>query len=203
MGDHKLVNEDYVYIAAPFFNSAQLEIVQTIEQYLDASNIRYYSPRIHSGSALLTTEQKKDFDAWTPVLQSNIRALHDCHVMIAVLEYAFPKGVGLSIVDSRRFTENGTIDWIPTHLELPDNGVVFEVGYLHALNGLREATYAKSSVYGHRTPIIGFHTEKGLEEMNLMLSHTIDGMICGYSDLHSYIVSGDLSVIQRYKGKVI
>jgi len=39
------MSDPYIYIASPFFNADQLEIVETIKSVLDNNNLTYFSPK--------------------------------------------------------------------------------------------------------------------------------------------------------------
>lgn len=175
-----------LYIAAPFFNAPQISIVERIERMCDAAGLTYYSPRLHSGSADLTSEQRKDFNAWKPVLDSNIKAIVESRLLLAVWEYAMPDGIALVPAKYIRYYDF-TDDIVPPKgyvfdvnntakpIELPDNGVVFECGYAHA-------TF---------TPIVAFHSTKQPSELNLMLTHTAIGVITGWEKLEIVIKNYD------------
>jgi nucleoside 2-deoxyribosyltransferase len=168
----------YVYIAAPFFNDPQTEIVSRIEDLCGRHGLRYYSPRLHSGSGGLTPAEKKDPASWKPVLESNIQALHECTLLIAVIEYALN-----DISDKLGIWNPGDEQEAPSLIEIPeipDTGVVFECGYVYALNHTAYGT-------AHPTAIIGFHTTKQPEKLNLMLSHTLDGYVQGYDNLGRFL----------------
>ena len=164
-----------IYIAAPFFNPVQVGIVSNIEYLCDMHSLTYYSPRRDSGSALLRPEERRRFESWKPILQSNKDAIPRSKMILAVVEYAMPHGYKL--VPAKECTMPQTLDypahtdWIPIDgakpVELPDNGVVWECGHADALN----------------IPIFAFHRTKHPNELNLMLSHTVQGMLTGYEKL--------------------
>ena len=56
-----------VYIAGPFFNEPQTDLICKIQRILRQQGYPYYSPMLDSGSADLTPEQKKDPASWKPV----------------------------------------------------------------------------------------------------------------------------------------
>lgn len=182
-----------IYIAAPFFNSEQVRIVAMIEGLIKSFDFPFYSPRLDSGSRLLSPEDRKIREKWQPVLHSNIDELDKADLILAVLEYAMPQGYSL-------FAGRSHIDVVGEmkKLELPDNGVVFECGY----------------AYARGKSIIGFHSTKPLDEMNLMLSHTMSGHITGFEDLARFLQPGineygedastmNWNYVQQYRGEVI
>jgi nucleoside 2-deoxyribosyltransferase len=156
-----------VFIASPLFNKPQVEIIHRIESMLAASGFEFYSARMHSGSADMTPEQRKDPKAWDPIMASNLRGLDECEAMIAVVEYAMPKGHNLCL---HRSAELGKSDK-PLRVELPDAGTIWEMGY-HRAQG---------------KPIVAFHSIKQPDQLNLMLSHGICGVVTGWDDLAQFI----------------
>lgn len=74
-----------VYIAAPFFNERQLEIVEQVEGYLDAKGIGYFSPR-SQGKSLKDMTKEETMNAKGIIFKSNIDAMDSCTHMIACVE---------------------------------------------------------------------------------------------------------------------
>lgn len=155
-----------IYIAAPFFNLPQNQIVVAIESALDSNSFPYYSPRIHSGSAYMTPEQRKDPKAWEPVFKSNTDELDRCDLMIAVIEYAMPDTQSVTL----NTWEIGQGGGNPVKLEVPDSGVVWEMGAFHHMG----------------KPIVAFHSS-GAKKLNLMLSHSCNGFIRGFDQLKQFL----------------
>ena len=73
-----------VYIAAPFFNDRQLEIVQNVEDMLSTFGIEYFSPR----SAGTLKDMSKDQQKQTKkeIYDGNILNMDECTHMIACVE---------------------------------------------------------------------------------------------------------------------
>ncbi len=73
-----------VYIAAPFFNERQLEIVQNIEDTLVLEGIEYFSPR----SAGTLKDMSKDQQKQTKkeIFDGNILNMDECTHMVACVE---------------------------------------------------------------------------------------------------------------------
>lgn len=79
-----LTQEMYVYIAAPFFNEAQLAVVERIEKILEANDIKYFSPR--KDGVLIEMEKAERDKKMEAIFQSNIQHLEDCNCMIAIID---------------------------------------------------------------------------------------------------------------------
>lgn len=79
-----------IYIAAPFFNDAQLRVVEKIETYLAMREIEYFSPRSEGVIINMTPEQKAN--ALSRIYESNVSHIKSCDKMIAVID-GMDKGV--------------------------------------------------------------------------------------------------------------
>jgi len=172
-----------VFIASPLFNPPQIEIIHRIETLLENNGFPFYSARLHSGSAGMTAEQRNDPEAWVPVFRSNVEGLEECHMMIAVIEYALPRvsqnaaipiageqqGMGIGIP---YLVGNGgfTLRNVKTLIEVPDAGTVWEMGWFHRAG----------------KPTVAFHTS-GAKKLNLMMSHSCDGFIRGWDKLEQFL----------------
>ena len=73
-----------IYIAGPFFNEEQLTLIKQIEEYLEISNIDFFSPR-SAGSLkdMSDADKKKKFD---DIYDSNIHNMYVAQTMIAVID---------------------------------------------------------------------------------------------------------------------
>ena len=161
-----------VFIASPLFNRPQHELLDNVEAILSNNGFDYYSARKHSGSDKIPKDRLKDMSAWDPVFKSNEDGLNECQVMICVLEYAMPKGVSL-VIHGHSFVG---VEMLFKKIELPDAGTVWEAGYHRAQGKL----------------VIGFHSQKRPEHLNLMLTHGVDGLLLGYEALDTFLNTPDL-----------
>ena len=73
-----------VYIAAPFFKPAQMELVRRIEDFLDECGIQFFSPRT-SGTLIDMTEEERVV-AKTAIYDLNIEKIIESDLMIAVID---------------------------------------------------------------------------------------------------------------------
>lgn len=182
-----------VFIASPLFNPAQISIISTIESLCEERGLPYYSARRHSGSHLLSPEQRKVRSNWDSVFQSNEQGLIDSDLMIAVLSYELPTDTqlgllrehlggevhrGMSLISPKAPVAgvNNTPspdEYAFQSIELADNGTVFEVGYFRALG----------------KPVVAFHPTAVASNANLMLTHGCDGFISGVPNLTTFFAS--------------
>lgn len=72
------------YIAAPFFNEAQLKFVVSIESYLHENEIKFFSPR--SEGILMNMSKEEKEKALKNIFDSNIEHMDKCDFMIAVID---------------------------------------------------------------------------------------------------------------------
>jgi hypothetical protein len=189
-----------VYIAGPFFNDPQREIIARIEDLLTSMSIGFYSPRLHSGSADFTPEQRKDPKCWQRIYESNVKQMHVCGIVLAVIEYALPPNCGLYSIGNYepvpplviRKDLPGGRERVTTftaqtfgRVEIPDLGTAWEMGYARGWNGALSIVGQPGE---HRyLPVVAFHTFKPPAELNLMLAHGCDGILTGWDAMHGFL----------------
>ena len=84
-----MFSEEKAYIAAPFFNPAQVETVEKIKKLLDELKIPYFSPKDEAGNIEGIKSSKEERHA---VFASNVHGMLGCTFAIAVID-DFDKGV--------------------------------------------------------------------------------------------------------------
>jgi len=99
--------EEKWYLAGPFFNPEQVDLIAQVEILFKNNKINFFSPRIHAG--VLANPQ--DYATRKRIFASNQAALFTCSQMLAVLTYRM---------------SNGTVSG------LPDIGTVWEMGHMAA-----------------------------------------------------------------------
>ena len=73
-----------IYIASPFFNEKQLELVKLIETTLNKNRIPYYSPRSEGTLGDMSEEERQ---AWKKsIYLKNVCNICDCSLMVAVID---------------------------------------------------------------------------------------------------------------------
>jgi nucleoside 2-deoxyribosyltransferase len=97
-----------VYIAAPFFNEEQLEIVKSIEAALQESGIEYFSPR--SEGVLIDLAPEDRAQHLKRIYESNVEHMLECNVMLAVVD---GRDIGtifeIGFFTSKRMTEKDNL----------------------------------------------------------------------------------------------
>lgn len=169
------------YVASPFFNSAQLGNVQTIEKILTDHKVPFFSPR---SIGVLTP--KAGVGSRRAILDGNIAALSASSCVLAVLEWLFPEGEAMHGTHQKD-DEYGVPKWVArgAPLNLPDTGVVWETGW----------AYAKD------IPIVGIRWSPG-GKLNVMLTETLTGVLTGESDVKEFAKRWpDLGWLPRWKGE--
>lgn len=73
-----------IYIAAPFFNEEQLELVEAIEVCFDFNQIDYYSPRSEGVLMNMTPEEKKARMKY--IFDKNVEMMDKADTMVAVID---------------------------------------------------------------------------------------------------------------------
>lgn len=173
-----------IYIAGPFFNPAQAELIGYIENTLRAFAVPFVSPRLQG-------ENKKPgplsaSDAET-IFTRNLGDIRRSTHMLAVVDWLMPKGQYVSAV---LMDETEADRPIGPALNIPDSGTVWEMGFCL---GIRRQHYMRLMLYTERKP------EEGL---NLMLTQGCHGVIYGRDQLADAAAGGfDLNHLSRWKGK--
>jgi len=139
-----------VYIAAPFFNPHQLEMVKLIEEALAAAEIEAISPRKLGKLSPRATAAKQQ-----EVLDGNTLGIARCDAVLAVVQCLNSDGTGLALVDAENEILRG--------IELPDTGTAWEMGYAA---GLGVPTYA-------------FFPDGNPGQQSVMLLRSCEGVIRG------------------------
>lgn len=156
----------YIFIASPFFNEAQLEVVKALETMIQDAGMFYYSARLHSGGSTLPPGERR-FSKWTPVFQADVSGLYNCDLVVAVLDYPLPKGHRLEI---RKATEHAS-DVLVATPRIPDSGTVWEMGFAYALG----------------KPIVGYFPLGKPEKLNLMLIQCCSAITWDRSSLERFL----------------
>lgn len=112
-----------VYIAAPFFNPAQVAWCEDLEKRLTDVKWEFFSPRLqHDGKPDMTNPR---YAAHTFV--QNVRAIDWCNVMIANVDWLLPEGQEVRLLDSQQ-PMGGELLFKSGPLNLPDAGTMWELG---------------------------------------------------------------------------
>lgn len=173
------------YIAAPFFNTAQIELVERIEVRFEKAKVPgFFSPR------KTDTNQKKeltDVDA-RRIFDRNNDEMLMCDNVLVVLDWKMP--VGLEIWPCEVERQDGTLAKVGrTPLNIPDTGTVWEAGFIYGLNFRSKGGQIPKNIYGFT------ERPKG-DKVNIMLTQCLDGVIYGLEDLEKFL-AGDSSVVTR------
>lgn len=168
------------YLAAPFFNVPQLELVKAIEVEFEKAHRLCFSPRLQHGNTpvkIATEEQAQE------VFTANERALDECSHLVAVADYKLPADTHLGIVKSDSDGVQGSINPI----SLPDTGTVWELGYARANPRI--------------TSVLFTEQEPADAKLNLMLTQSCAGILYGMKNLRTWIEMGMLRYgLPQWKG---
>lgn len=171
-----------VYIAGPFFNEAQDADIRRIEKLCEELGLDYYSPQIHSGSADIQPEDRKNLDAWRPVFMSNVNALVSCDLLICCLNWALPPNQTVCLAnweqDPRSQSEScHSLVGDPVLLDIPDSGTVWEMGFTYCANQFQ--------LLAPPMPIWGCYLQRAPKQVNLMLQMGTDRIITSFELLET------------------
>jgi nucleoside 2-deoxyribosyltransferase len=179
-----LLPEGKVYLAAPFFNPAQVGILERLELLFEAAGQEVFNPRKDAGVGVTKKEgqtEQEEYEAWRNLFLADVGGIDQCSWVLAVLDYA---DVNLYAAP---WCLSGD-DFIATAelkpVRIPDTGTVWELGNAHAKG----------------KPAVGFFLEERHGLLNLMLSHSLHGMCYGYEQVGQLLSSREM--YWSWKGKV-
>lgn len=172
------VDEHEVYIAGPFFNRDQVDIIEEIEYVLENDSVSYYSPRLEGG--VITDNPELDPKK---IFRNNFLAMLRAKWFVTVGVYA---GVEL-FVNKGPDTENPEVNF-HERIAIPDTGTVWEAGGGYALG---------KPIVGYVPALDAFQ----LYELNLMLTEGWDHICQGPDELRQFI-NGDPRRT-RWQGRVV
>jgi nucleoside 2-deoxyribosyltransferase len=155
-----------IYLAAPFFNEPQLELVRSIELLMADRGIRYFSPRKADGGEM--TELRNLEDA-KRLFEGNVINLQRASHVLAVMDWLMPEKQELRLID----TATGTPASGP--IALPDTGVVWELGYAARMD-------LPCVLYTLRP--------RGEGRLNIMLGQAAVGVCHGEQELRNWLATG-------------
>jgi len=163
------------YLAAPFFNPAQVELVEKIETAFEVNHVPLFSPRKQDSNK---KPELTDDDA-ALIFSNNIRGMVQCESMLCVIDWVLPPDQSVVLIGNAS-TPSGKNSVGPLRsppLNIPDAGTCFEQGYF----------YAKGK------KIFGFTVRDPGEKVNLMLTQSMHGVIYGVEMLHAFLNGGNFN----------
>jgi nucleoside 2-deoxyribosyltransferase len=164
-----------LYLAGPFFNSAQIDLIRDVEDALTLHGVNHFSPRkigLNSNPATSKPTPEQAEQIFKKDYQEICASTH----VLAVVDWALPPGQSVRLCR----------DDIPgnTHLQVPDSGTVWEMGCAYAL----------------RVPVI-LYTANPSKQMNLMLTQSATGVIYGHTMLMQWLACDmDATILEGWKG---
>lgn len=150
-----------IYLAAPFFNKEEIEAIEKIENVLENSTHKYFSPRKqHNGKPQLEKPGVRD-----QIFRRNYDEIAACDMVVAWVDRLLPEGKSVWVVD---FSEPQVPDPVKGPLYQPDIGTVWEMG----------------CAFGLEIPTLMFTLFQPDERrMNLMLTEAVLGVCYGLENL--------------------
>lgn len=187
------------YLAGPFFNQPQIELIAAIELLMVDQCIPCFSPRQQHRDKTKTTIET--LEQARKVFSCNVDNIDDCTHMLAVVDWLMPAQQKVCIIgqtqrkpeldDRPMIQENSGRAFetvmINPDLNLPDSGTVWEMGY----------------AYSKEIPIILFRTKES--KLNVMLTQCAEGVVTGIHQLERFMNKGILNWNEApvWKGAVI
>lgn len=182
------------YLAGPFFNAAQIEVINTLERFLDMHGYPYFSPRKMALNGN-PTSAKPNREQAEQIFRKDYQEICNCTHMLAVIDWAMNPNTSIRVCrdpawgevpDDR--TPGGHVAklhaTLSEHLAIPDSGTVWEMGCAYAL----------------RVPVYAY-TERPANKMNLMLTQSARGVVYGPEALAAFLnYDLDEACLGQWKG---
>jgi nucleoside 2-deoxyribosyltransferase len=145
-----------VYLAGPFFNAPQKDLIQVITNLLEEIGYRVYSPS-RDGGMISPSAGKEDRKK---VFKDNIDNISSADLVVSVYDYLMPENTTLGVLKD---TPEGTVT-LAKGLNFPDTGTTFEDGVC----------------YMAEVPLIMFRSApERTKKVNLMLTEAAWGFCDG------------------------
>ena len=159
------------YIAAPFFNPPQLELVKSLESVFSSQKRWAFSPRLQHGEKPVAINTKH---IAAEVFLENYRAIQRCDFMVAVVDWLMPPSIELRVVkecNAEGLPYGPLFESKSPPLNLPDTGTVWEMGMAFAL----------------KKPVVMFTVRPPTDKLNIMLTESCVGIARGVERLAAYL----------------
>lgn len=187
------------YLAGPFFNQPQIELIAAIELLMVDQCVPCFSPRQQHQRLTVPVEQRSTVDTTIKtaeqarkVFHCNVDNIDDCTHMLAVVDWLLldkqeVRQVDVGMGDIMNGDSSVSLISKSGPLNLPDSGTVWEMGYAYSL----------------KIPIILFRTKE--TKLNVMLTQCAEGVVTGLPSLEKFLNRGDLNFTHApiWKGSVI
>jgi nucleoside 2-deoxyribosyltransferase len=164
------------YIAGPFFNEPQIEVIRRIEEMMIQHDVPFFSPRLQPANqpGKITNEMAAE------IFKNNVENLYDCDRVLAVLDWTLPPNVGMYVLrDADDHLAGHRVisgEYLAGPVILPDTGTVFEMGFAHS----------------ESTPIYGFTLRPPEAPLNVMLTQSCQGILRQWGQLAEFLNHGDI-----------
>ncbi len=145
-----------IYLAAPFFNPEQVELVARLESVLDGSGFKVYSPR-RDGGEVSPASPKEERQS---IFHSNIKSISRSDLVVAVVDSVLCKEADFAI---KKPTPEGDV-YHPLFEIFTDPGTAFDLGVSYAME-VPSILYNPASREGEGNPL----------PLNLMLGESAWG----------------------------
>jgi hypothetical protein len=201
------------YLAAPFFNPAQVKLVEDIEKAFEDNGVGYFSPRKCDENKMPGPLSEEGANA---IYERNVKGIFQSHFVLAVVDWKMPdkqqvRPVKVSLVGMNS-NMGEVVDPIGGPLNIPDSGVVWELGFTACINEVlaRNGTATIQDPLGMSflkyTPVLLFTERPPDAALNLMLTRPrsgVKGVVRGLPDLDYLLNKGKFrwNLIVPWTGK--
>lgn len=128
-----------VYLAGPFFNDNQNQLLDFIENRIEHNKFDLRSPR-----KIFICPADAPLEVRASTFKGNLKEICDCDFVVAVMDFLMPEGRELRVceeINKPQLLDAAGVKAPPTEgqikagppLRLPDTGTIWELGYAYAM----------------------------------------------------------------------
>lgn len=164
----------FLYLAAPFFNNEQVELVKKVEEHFQefALGINVFSPRLQHGN---TVGPIRNREHAKQVFDKNFDAICGAQSMLAIIDWLMPPNKEIRTIHADTIKPGIVEDKVAAisgpALNLPDTGTVWEMG----------------AAYVQKLHLACFTLRPESAGVNLMLTCGCDGIVYGFDALENFL----------------
>ena len=172
-----------LYLAGPFFNKAQIDLLVQVENLCEKYKVPYFSPRKHAG-----VDYDGSYESAEKIFRADLNGLHACGAVLACMDWKM-EGETIIAECNRAYKHELVGDEYEevfsdcVDKNIPDPGTVWECGYTAGYNA------ALKRLHKDIMPSIPVfvYTTKPTEIMNLMIHIPAAGVFTSMEKIEEFI----------------
>lgn len=182
-------NMNRLYLAGPFFNKAQIKLLEKIESLCDKYNVPYFSPRKDAG-----IDYDGTYKSAEKVFRADLKGLHSCGAVLACMDWKLSENNVITECRQEAYSDDlgGFKSPVPLankDLNIPDPGTVWECGYTVGYNTAMKLFYERRHPDKYIAPNIPvfIYVTKPTEVMNIMIHIPASGVFTNFEQIEQFV----------------